>query len=198
MVGDDVPDPVEQVVAGLVVRTGHRERVVGPLHPAAGRLQAGDHQSHGVGPVDVNHLGSELRRLREEVVGAARREAAPAAERPSRDTESPIETRDPDFEPIESTLPLEDPEFREIVHHFVDRLGEKLSEMDDAIEQGRWSELATHAHWLRGTSGTLGFEQFGTPTMAMEQVATSGDERAIRLVMQDIHRIADRILVPVG
>ncbi|QEF97023.1 Autoinducer 2 sensor kinase/phosphatase LuxQ [Stieleria maiorica] len=105
---------------------------------------------------------------------------------------------DPDQHPIHSALPMDDPEFREIVVDFLQRLDDKLSEMDQAIDQHRWDDVASLAHWLRGTSGSLGLPQFNTPTLAMERFAELGDEGTTRLVMQDIHSIAGRIVVPVA
>ncbi|MCA9139595.1 MAG: response regulator [Planctomycetales bacterium] len=105
---------------------------------------------------------------------------------------------DSNLPPIESTLPMEDPEFRKIVSDFVDRLAEKLHEMDTAVDQEQWKEIASLAHWLRGTSGSLGFEQFSLPTKAMEHLAELEDPASTKLVMQDIHAIARRICVPVG
>ena len=99
--------------------------------------------------------------------------------------------------PIESTLPMDDPDFREIVIDFVDRLSGKLDEMDRAIDEQRWDDVAKLAHWLRGGSGTVGFEQFSTPTLAIEHLAGQCDGDSVRLVMGDIHSIANRIRIPV-
>lgn len=101
-------------------------------------------------------------------------------------------------EPIYSTLPMDDPEFREIVVDFLDRLGARLDDMHDAVQTGDWSEAASIAHWLRGTAGTVGIGHFGTPTRAMEKFAEAGDGASCGLVMQDIRSIANRICVPVG
>ena len=111
---------------------------------------------------------------------------------------SASESPDLPEQPIYSTLPMDDPDYREIVVDFLQRLDGKLSDMDDAIDRQQWDELASLAHWLRGTSGSLGLPQFSTPTLAMERFAESADPQATRLIMQDIHAIADRIVVPVA
>ena len=61
---------------------------------------------------------------------------------------------------LESTLPTEDPEFLEIVQEFADRLHEQLGEMQKAWEQKELAELASLAHWLKGSGGTAGFNAF--------------------------------------
>ncbi|MCS7468410.1 ATP-binding protein [Stieleria sp. ICT_E10.1] len=120
--------------------------------------------------------------------------SAGAVSTPSLASESP----DHPEQPIHSTLPMDDPEYREIVIDFLQRLDGKLLDMDAAIDQQQWDDLASLAHWLRGTSGSLGLPQFSTPTLAMERFAESADPQATRLIMQDIHGIAARIVVPVA
>uniref|UniRef100_UPI0035684B8B Hpt domain-containing protein n=1 Tax=Stieleria sp. TaxID=2795976 RepID=UPI0035684B8B len=108
------------------------------------------------------------------------------------------ESADHPEQPIHSTLPMDDPEYREIVIDFLERLDGKLLDMDAAIDRQQWGDVASLAHWLRGTSGSLGLPQFSTPTLAMERFAESADPQATRLIMQDIHGIAKRIVVPVA
>ncbi|QDV86731.1 ATP-binding protein [Planctomycetes bacterium TBK1r] len=108
------------------------------------------------------------------------------------------ESADQPEQPIHSTLPMDDPEYREIVIDFLQRLDGKLLDMDAAIDRQQWDDVASLAHWLRGTSGSLGLPQFSTPTLAMERFAESADPQATRLIMQDIHGIAKRIVVPVA
>lgn len=100
-------------------------------------------------------------------------------------------------EPIKSTLPMDDPEFREIVVDFVDRLAAKLDLLEQAIDNQQWEEVGELAHWLRGTGGSLGFEHFTTPTLAMEKLAQVGDEMSCELILQDIRSTAKRICIPV-
>ncbi|MCO8124890.1 ATP-binding protein [Stieleria sp. TO1_6] len=116
----------------------------------------------------------------------------------SEQTATPIDSAAQASGPIESTLPMEDPEFREIVLHFLERLEIKLREMHQAFDNQDWTELGLLAHWLRGTSGSLGFDQFVAPTHSLERSAEQQDESAMRRDLHAIVAIASRIVVPVA
>ena len=46
-----------------------------------------------------------------------------------------------------------------------------LQAMIDALESGRFEDLAKLAHWLKGSGGTLGFNDFTEPAAELEQAA---------------------------
>ena len=56
-----------------------------------------------------------------------------------------------------SELPIEDPEFADIVTEFVERFRVKLTEMLECRLRNEWTELAQLAHWLAGAGGSAGF-----------------------------------------
>ena len=72
---------------------------------------------------------------------------------------------------IQSTLPMSEPEFVEIVEEFVETLARKLGEMRNAQTNNEHRELALLAHWLKGAGGTCGFEEFYKPSIELEQFA---------------------------
>ena len=45
---------------------------------------------------------------------------------------------------------MEDPEFREIVQEFVERLQPRMATMQQAFQKRDFQELAQLAHWLKG------------------------------------------------
>jgi DNA-binding NarL/FixJ family response regulator len=53
-------------------------------------------------------------------------------------------------EPGKSSLPTDDPEFREIVQEFIDVVREKTSVMERLYEKADLDGLAALAHWLKG------------------------------------------------
>jgi CheY-like chemotaxis protein len=59
--------------------------------------------------------------------------------------------------PLVSTLPMNDPEFREIVVRFISRLETQLTAMRTALSAKDSQEMAHLAHWLKGAGGTVGF-----------------------------------------
>ena len=52
---------------------------------------------------------------------------------------------------------MDDPEFREIVIEFVDRLHANLDKMRSAASVKDYQTLGGLAHWLKGSAGTAGF-----------------------------------------
>ncbi len=76
-------------------------------------------------------------------------DSAPAGGARSSPTVSAASTQSPLF----STLPMEDPEFREIVQEFVERLQPRMATMQQAFQTRDFQELAQLAHWLKGAGG---------------------------------------------
>ena len=99
--------------------------------------------------------------VRPSAAGRRRRRAAPPPPRPP-PPPPPIAV------PVFSTLPMEDPEFREIVQEFVDRLQPQIAAMQRACQQHDFKELAQLAHWLKGAGGTAGFAVLTEPARRLE------------------------------
>lgn len=79
------------------------------------------------------------------------------------------------IEPWSSTLPMDDPEFREIVVQFKSMLPEKLSEMMESIQNKNSQKLKSQAHWLKGAAGTVGLGRLSPPAVQLESFVESGD-----------------------
>ncbi|HEX8524520.1 MAG TPA: ATP-binding protein [Tepidisphaeraceae bacterium] len=97
---------------------------------------------------------------------------------------------------IRSTLPVEDPDFREVVVEFVDRLHEQLGEMEKAWEEREIDRLATLAHWLKGSGGTAGFPAFTAPAKQLETVAKEMNLREIEKTIGEIKQLAAQVVAP--
>lgn len=97
--------------------------------------------------------------------------------------------------PVFSTLPTEDPEFREIVAGFVVRLREQVSEMGQAVARDDLTTVADLAHWLKGAGGSVGFDVFTPPAAALQSSAEAGDSEGVTANMITIQQITDRIQV---
>jgi two-component system, sensor histidine kinase and response regulator len=98
---------------------------------------------------------------------------------------------------IVSTLPTDDPEFREIVSEFVVRLDVRLAELRDASNEGDWRRVADIAHWLKGSGGTAGFDALTQPAGALEQHAKLHRPDLVSEQLQILERLVRRIAVPV-
>jgi HPt (histidine-containing phosphotransfer) domain-containing protein len=96
---------------------------------------------------------------------------------------------------IRSLLPTDDPELREIVVEFVDKLPEKLAEMETACQRGDYETLAQLAHWLKGSGGTVGFNCFTNPSAKLEQLAKENLPHEAKTVLTTLRSLEERIVV---
>jgi PAS domain S-box-containing protein len=100
--------------------------------------------------------------------------------------------------PVESTLPMDDPEFRAIVVGFVDRLHEQVEAIDVAWQNRNYDELAALAHWLKGAAGTVGFREFTEPGLALMAAAREQRAESIEAHLSEIRSLTARIQIPAG
>jgi PAS domain S-box-containing protein len=116
----------------------------------------------------------------------------PVAPRVTVSTTAAVSAR---VERLVSTLPLGDPDFREIVEQFVGRLGERLDMIERAFETNDLPGLAKLAHWLKGTGGSVGFADFTEPSSQLEDLARDGRIEGIPDAIARLRQIAARIIV---
>lgn len=100
--------------------------------------------------------------------------------------------------PVRSTLPVEIPEFREIVEAFLDDLPNILGKLDSAWASGDYSELREVAHKLKGTGGTVGFREFTGPAETLQNDAAAQRGDRVEDLLREIREIADAIEMPVA
>ena len=156
-------------------------------------------------PIDGNHL---VRTVAETVQGLRRPlddrevqslgdlETAPPSSPAQRgDGVSPSELVAASGPPLFSTLDTEDPDFREIVLEFADRLNEKADAMQDAYVRKDYQELACLAHWLKGAGGTAGFPGFTQFGARLEMLAQDQQESETEAALAELMKHAARIAV---
>jgi HPt (histidine-containing phosphotransfer) domain-containing protein len=102
----------------------------------------------------------------------------------------------PKGEALFSTLPTEDPDFREIVEEFIPRLHDQLAAMQRALDAQDLPELARLAHWLKGAGGTAGFPAFTRPAKYLESLVQDQQCDEIEEAVAELLEIAHRIAVP--
>jgi CheY-like chemotaxis protein len=110
----------------------------------------------------------------------------------TRSTEATLQTT------LSSSLPVEDPDFREIVEEFVERLAQKLAEMNHAVSANEMQSLWELAHWLKGAGGTAGFQILTEWAIRLGDAAKSGQTESAREIVAGIAALAARIEVPTG
>lgn len=100
--------------------------------------------------------------------------------------------------PIHTTIPIDDDELREVVVHFIDRMDARLSGMEDAVRQADFDTLQNEAHWLKGSGGTVGFNELTDPAIQLENAAKIGDTELALQILEEIQSIRARIVSPVA
>jgi CheY-like chemotaxis protein/HPt (histidine-containing phosphotransfer) domain-containing protein len=136
-------------------------------------------------PIEVDRLLrtiAELTGSRTNAVASAKPQAAPAAA-----VAQGV---------LKSALPMDDPDFKEVVLEFVGRLGERLNEVQQAWEQRELAQIASIAHWLKGSGGTAGFAAFTEPAKRLETLAKSEDLEQIGSAIEELRALASRIESP--
>jgi signal transduction histidine kinase/HPt (histidine-containing phosphotransfer) domain-containing protein/ActR/RegA family two-component response regulator len=94
---------------------------------------------------------------------------------------------------IRSMLPLEIPEFREIVDRFVGSMDETVTELRSAQSRMDYGTLRDVAHRLKGTGGTVGFAEFTEPAQRLQQAAELRDDYAIAGTLDEIEELVASI-----
>lgn len=127
----------------------------------------------------------------EPVINPAPSEAAPPSSSESRSADPP-----PPGAAVLSSLPTDDPEFREIVVGFVEKLISEMDAIRFAATAEDWDDLARKAHWLKGSAGTMGFQEMTKPALELEVSARAQNAAAVQEALTVVESIVDRIVVP--
>ena len=98
--------------------------------------------------------------------------------------------------PLVSSLPIEEPEFCEIVREFVVFLNELLAEMRQALKEEDVERLAELSHTLKGSAGTAGFAVFTEPARQLEKLARQGRLGDAPPAFETLAELTRRIQLP--
>jgi len=134
-------------------------------------------------PVDIDALLRTMARL----LGGERLEAqsaAPAA--------APVLSA---AAPVVSRL-AGHPRLKPTIRKFVDRLRARLIEIDDAMQKRDADLVASFAHWLKGSAGSVGYDAFTEPAMHLEQAAKSGEMDEAARLLGELRALTERIGTP--
>ncbi len=97
--------------------------------------------------------------------------------------------------PVVSRL-ADHPRLRGVVRRFALQLAERMQAFERAHVAGNDVELAQLAHWLKGAAGTVGFDVFTEPALALEQAAKAGDGARTKAAMEVLRDLAGRVVAP--
>ena len=96
---------------------------------------------------------------------------------------------------IVSSLPMSNPKFRSIVEKFIVRLGDQLVAIDAAWSQRDYDKLKRLGHWLKGSAGSVGFNQFVEPARELEQFAIDRDDMNLPGAIGKLHSIYSKVSI---
>jgi signal transduction histidine kinase/CheY-like chemotaxis protein len=97
--------------------------------------------------------------------------------------------------PLVSKLPIDDPDFREIVEDFVVFLKDQLDIARRALSKNDATTIASVAHSLKGTAGGAGFDAFTEPAKDLERSAKNGLMGEMDAALGVLEQLAKRIAV---
>jgi signal transduction histidine kinase/CheY-like chemotaxis protein/HPt (histidine-containing phosphotransfer) domain-containing protein len=104
----------------------------------------------------------------------------------------PYESAPENIQPLVSRL-ANSPRFAAIVERFARRLPERLIELQAALDAGQAEAVAEIAHWLKGSGGSVGFDDFTAPARRAEVAARAGDLAEAGAAIREIQSLARRI-----
>ncbi len=98
-------------------------------------------------------------------------------------------------EPIRSMLPTDDEPIRMIVEEFLDKLEDKIVEMEGAWDAGDFERLEQLAHSLKGVGGTVGFRCFTEPASTLERSSQEQNRDISKASLSALRGLKQRITV---
>ena len=97
---------------------------------------------------------------------------------------------------VESRLAGGGPRICATIAKFAGRLNEKLEEMDNAWQARDYGELAALAHWLKGSGGTVGYDDFTEPAKTLEELAKANSAEGVDEALAALRGLSRRLVVP--
>lgn len=97
---------------------------------------------------------------------------------------------------ITSELPFDDPELREIVLGFADKLRSEVEELQAAWKQRDLEAVGRIAHWLKGAAGTMGFRDFTEPGLKLMNLARDEQIDQIEPAIRELVVMVESIELP--
>lgn len=139
----------------------------------------------------VNTALLDIRKLRSQLqVSDSGKEASQVTEADIRLCKSSVAADTP----ITSSLIADNPKFIGIVARFIPRLGEQMAALQLAFDARDFEEIASIAHWAKGSGGSVGFEEITRLGESLEQVSIGGDHQQTSAAVELLQQYAGRIL----
>ena len=97
-----------------------------------------------------------------------------------------------------SELPIEIPQFAELVCEFIDRAHDKVTEMNRAFQSNDHEQLRKLAHWMKGSGGMAGFPILTESARELEFSTQSNDWKAIEQKLAVLESFVNQLQSPVA
>jgi len=97
---------------------------------------------------------------------------------------------------LETTLPIHNEVFLEIVQDFGDLLVQMMAELQTKLEQQDRERIKQLAHDIAGTAGGAGFGAFTDPARHLESIALTDNFSAIKVDIEILNNLAARVSIP--
>jgi signal transduction histidine kinase/DNA-binding NarL/FixJ family response regulator len=153
-------------------------------------LEAG-YSSYLSKPIEVDHFMRHIAKL---LNGQPQRLQAPdPATRTLAPASAPTPPAGEQAQPIVSSLQGRMPKIESLIDSFVVKLQAEMGAIHEALDHQAGSELAKLAHWLKGTGGTIGFNQFTAPAKELEMAAKAGDWQSASRAFEQLAALAERV-----
>lgn len=95
--------------------------------------------------------------------------------------------------PLYSELPLTNPKFAKIIERFITRLNDVFPLMKASFQNKDKEALGRHAHWMKGSAGSIGFPQLTDLAKQLEQALADDNSVNIEMLMVAIERVVAQI-----
>ncbi|MBX2823266.1 MAG: Hpt domain-containing protein [Gammaproteobacteria bacterium] len=92
-----------------------------------------------------------------------------------------------------NTLIYQNEKFRPLAERFMARLGDKLKEMQQAVESQDMATVASLAHWLKGSGGSVGFGALTEPAAELENAAKNGEADQVPTLFESLLSICSQL-----
>lgn len=151
-------------------------------------------------PIDIDLLTEKLAEClggkRVEINQSQNQEATSLEDKQQLPSDSQPNTaviEEPVAEKIYSTLTLKNPKFQKIIQHFIETLESKLNLLNDLLKDKNYQEVARVGHWLRGSAGSVGFNQFYELAQNLETYAKESNDVQTNKMVDAIDQLYKRI-----
>jgi len=82
-----------------------------------------------------------------------------------------------------------------IVENFIVTLKDRLPLFEKTVAEKNYEEVRHHAHWLKGSGGTVGFQVFTKPASRLEQLAIDEKYEGMNDLVSEITSLTQRLTV---